>query len=125
MIRFGVTLNTDGSGYWSNVAKPVKCVGMSINYIDEDGEFGELIIGFDQNSWDCNEDGLIYTDKRFLAELKATLDDTGLNTEDLSYSEQGMQGEDYVSLDIGEKFLASFKEIAPEMYTKVYAQCNG
>jgi hypothetical protein len=125
MIKFGATLNTDGSGYWSNAVRAVKCTGLGITYINEEGDFGELTIGFDLSTWNPDVDGLIYTDNRFLSELRVALNEAGLDGEDVTYSEQGMQGDDYVSLDVGQKFLDSFKEIAPEMYTKVYTAVNG
>jgi hypothetical protein len=125
MIKFGTTLNTSGVGYWSNKAKAVKCVGINVNYISEDKDFGELTVGFDLSTWDVNKDGLIYTDPQFIKELRQALNEAGLAGADVSYSEQGMQGEDYVSLDVGKEFLDSFKEIAPELYASAYHKSNG
>jgi hypothetical protein len=53
-------------------------------------------------------EGLIYTDKGFMTELKALLEANGLDASDIGYSEQGMQGENYVSLDVGENFIGSW-----------------
>ena len=116
MIKFGVTLNTDGTGYWSGTAKAVKCERIAISYCNEEMDFGELRVYFDTDSWNVDEDGLIYTDEQFLAELKEALNDAALNASDVTYSEQGMQGEDYVSLDVGPKFIDSMMEIAPEEF---------
>jgi hypothetical protein len=125
MIKFGATLNTDGSGYWSNAVRAVKCTGLNLNYVSEEGDFGELTIGFDLSTWNPEEDGLIYTDRQFIKELRTALNEAGLAGDDVDYSEQGMQGDDYVSFDVGQKFIDSFKEIAPELYTKVYTAVNG
>ena len=112
-----VVLHTDGKrGLWSNVAKAVRIVDMKIGYIDDDFEpgkhptFGELRVYFDTDTWDVREDGLIYTDRGFLKELREFLDAHGLVGKDVSYSEQGMQGDDYVSLDVGGKFLKAWGE---------------
>lgn len=116
MIKFGATLNTDGSGYWSNVAKPVKCKGIDIGYINDEKDFGELCVYFDIATWDVDKDGLIYTDRQFIAELKEALIESGIDATSISYSEQGMQGDDYVSLDVGKEFIDSLMEIAPEVF---------
>ena len=55
-------------------------------------------------------DGLIYTDKDFIAELRMFLAQHGLPGDDVDYSEQGMQGDDYVSLDAGEEFVRAWAE---------------
>ena len=103
MIAFkDVVCNTNGKGYWSNVAQAVNVTGATVAYVNDEGDFGELRVYF--NNWDTNKLGLIYTDKQFMREFKAVLvtklgfTDTQLNK--LCYSEQGMQGDNYVSMDI-------------------------
>ena len=100
--------STVGDGYWSNVAKPVLITDMRVAYVSDEGDFGELRVYFDPKYWDVNVDGLIYTDTNFLAELREFLADQGLVGADVDYSEQGMQGNRYVSLDVGEAFLDSW-----------------
>ena len=105
-----VTFNTNGLGYWSRTAKAVRIVDMRINYVNDERDFGELCVYFNTEDWDVNKDGLIYTDKQFMQELKAFLDAHGLPSKDVSYSEQGMQGDDYVSCDIvSAKFLQAWE----------------
>jgi hypothetical protein len=105
-----VVLNTNGVGYWSNVAKPVtiKDMVLGTGMQDEDSIFGELQVYFDTSTWDVNVDGLIYTDRLFITELRTFLDSQGLPGADVSYSEQGMQGDDYVSLDAGTEFYTAW-----------------
>jgi len=104
-----VILNTDGKrGLWSNVARAVRIVDMQLGYESDEGDFGELRVHFDTETWNIYADGLIYTDRLFLKELRAFLDAHGLPGADVDYSEQGMQGVDYVSLDVEEKFLNSW-----------------
>lgn len=109
-----VIFNTNGSGLWSSEAKAVRIVDMQIGYVDdefsEDGtpDFGELRVYFDTETWDCDEDGLIYTDRQFMREMQEFLKAHGIAGDDVSYSEQGMQGDDYVSCDVGLEFFASW-----------------
>jgi hypothetical protein len=70
--------------------------------------FGELCVHFNTATWDTATDGLIYTDKQFMRELKELLTVQGYDASDVSYSEQGMQGDTYVSCDVGECFINSF-----------------
>ena len=79
MIKFGAVLDTDGSGYWSDVVKSVKCTGIEIAYINDERDFGELRVYFDTASWDVDTDGLIYTDRQFLVELKEALVEASIN----------------------------------------------
>jgi hypothetical protein len=104
-----VIFNTSGCGYWSRQQKAVRITDMRLGYVDEDKDFGELCVYFDTKTWDVNTDGLIYTDRQFQNDLRAFLNTHGLPGADVDYSEQGMQGDDYVSLDIGRKFLQAWE----------------
>ena len=112
-----VIFHTDGKrGLWSNVAKAVTITDMTLGRAtlwDDETEkdmFGELRVVFDTATWDTSKDGLIYTDRGFLKELQGFLDVHGLPGKDVSYSEQGMQGDDYVSLDAGHKFYKAWMQ---------------
>lgn len=109
MIVFETVLNTDGTSLWTNkVVKAVKVIGLDVPYINKEVTFGELRVYFDVATWNVYTDGLIYTDDGFEAELKSVLEEAGFDASDVSYSEQGMQSKEYVSLDVGEKFLDSW-----------------
>lgn len=95
-----VTFNTNGLGYWSRKVAAVEIVDMQVTYINDERDFGELRVYFNTQDWDVNTDGLIYTDKQFMQELQAFLNAQGLPGKAISYSEQGMQGDNYVSCDI-------------------------
>ena len=109
-----VILNTNGNGLWSDVERAVRIVDMVLDvgteYEDDKTIFGEFRVYFNTEDWDTAEDGLIYTDKGFLRELREFLDAHGLPGDDVCYSEQGMQGDDYVSLDAGTKFYNAWIE---------------
>jgi len=118
------TLHTEGSGLWSNRPTTVRITELSVPYITEDGEFGELWVHFNTDDWQPDRDGLIYTDPLFLMELDAYLTSIGLQGRDVGYSEQGMQGDNYVSCDVGKEFLDSWKKKYPEAYTRTFNELN-
>lgn len=103
-----VIFNTAGNGYWSGEERAVQITDMRLGYVSDELDFGELRVYFDTKTWDVNEHGLIYTDSLFKKQLREFLDRHGLPGSDVDYSEQGMQGDDYVSLDIGKKFLKAW-----------------
>lgn len=106
-----VVLHTAGNGLWSDEKRAVSIVNMVL------GRGVELMVYFDIETWNVEEHGLIYTDRLFLRELQEFLDLHGLPGKDVDYSEQGMQGDNYVSLDVGIQFAkvwAKKFEIDPE-----------
>ena len=102
-----VVFSTAGDGYWSNVSKDVEVTDMQLGYVSDEQDFGELRVYFDTDTWNVNKDGLIYTDSKFKQDLMQFVKQQGLVV-DLCYSEQGMQGDNYVSLDVGAEFLDSW-----------------
>ena len=102
---------TAGDGYWSDAIKKVRVTEMGI-YIANDEEYGDgdFYVLYDEATWNNDEDGLIYTDSAFIANvqdkmrdelLKMGVDDDTANelAGDISYSEQGMQDDGRVSCD--------------------------
>ena len=110
MIKFSSQFETAGDGYWSTRAKPVTVTHIALPYINDEQDFGELTVYFDP-SWNVKQDGLIYTDRLFLKQLRARLTEVGFAGADVDYSEQGMQGDNYVSLDVGKEFIDSWLDI--------------
>lgn len=105
--------HTGGNGYWSSAIKSVQVLRVELADIGEDGDFGELRAYFNTGDWDCNEEGLIYTDSVWINEFRALMRSLGFTrnaVNDITYSEQGMQGYDYVSMDVNEDFL---REVEP------------
>jgi hypothetical protein len=100
---------TDGNGYWSKSVKTVTINRVRLAYVNEEGDFGELRAYFDHKDWDTDTDGLIYTDMMWKHSFLTCMENVmGFGPDailDLSYSEQGMQGEDYVSMDVGPQFI--------------------
>ena len=112
MYKINATLNTAGDGYWSNKAKAVEITALQLAYTNDELDFGELCVFFNTATWNTAKDGLIYTDTQFMRELKELLTAKGFDASDVSYSEQGMQGDTYVSCDVGECFINTFMQNA-------------
>ena len=99
---------TNGSGLWSATEKFVSINRVRLAYLDDDGEFGELRAYFDPAEWDTDKDGLIYTDSAWMSGFRECMKTLGFSdeaVEDISYSEQGMQGDNFVSMDVGGDFI--------------------
>jgi len=120
------TLHTNGNGYWSNTAKAVDITALDLQYITNERDFGELCVHFNTATWDVDTDGLIYTDKLFKEELRAYLQTLGFTlaeANDVSYSEQGMQGDAYVSCDVGAVFINGLTRLDPAHVQAVWEEC--
>ena len=125
-MKIFTTLHTAGDGYWSNEAKDVDVAKLDLQYISNDKDFGELCVHFTTDSWDVNTDGLVYTDTQFLYELRVYLQTIGFTEAealDVQYSEQGMQGDNYVSLDVGEVFITALEMLDPAHVQAVFEEC--
>lgn len=105
----------DSSTYYfkgkpSNV--PILCFRIAETNIER--TFGELRVYFDTRVWDVERDGIIYGDPVWLSDLHQLLAEKyrfcgGIIDRvrgAITYSEAGMQGDNYVSLDVNESFLA-------------------
>jgi hypothetical protein len=101
---------TDGRGGWSGIARNIPVTSIEVSQIEGFGKpYGEMRVYFDTKTWNTRRDGLIYSDPMFICELRESLKEAGWdNVNDICYSEQGMQESDYVSLDVGHKFLENF-----------------
>ena len=120
------TLHTNGLGYWSRKATAVDVTKLDLQYINNERDFGELCVHFTQASWNTAIDGLIYTDKLFRTELRAylqTLGFTEAEANDVNYSEQGMQDEEYVSCDVGACFLSGLERLDESHLYTIWKEC--
>lgn len=106
--------HTDGTGLWTTFAKTVAVRRVVLfDNSDDLGDRGELRAYFDFEAWNIDETGLIYTDPRWIGEFRALMKTLGFSpmaVDDITYSEQGMQGRDFVSMDVGEVFM---RELEP------------
>lgn len=130
-MQIFTTLHTNGMGYWSRTATAVDITKLDLQYISNDKDFGELCVHFTTdelgcNCWDTATDGLIYTDKLFMNELRAYLQTIGFSeaeANDVSYSEQGMQGDEYVSCDVGAVFITGLERLDFAHVQAVFEEC--
>ena len=124
-MKVSLETKTDGSGRWSDCSASVTIIDLDIGYLNDEEEdeedrctFGELRAYFSPNDWAVSFRNLIYTDKMWLKTFRNQLAVIGFSksaVEDVDYSEQGMQGYDYVSMDVGKAFLDEwFAMIAKE-----------
>ena len=116
VIRIDTTIRTDGTSLWSPCGPTsVRITSLELFLYPHEPDYAELAVGFDGKSWDRTKDGLIYTDRGFEAGLGETLVAQGMPPEiarGARYSEQGMQGDCYVSFDVDRKFVKAFKALA-------------
>ena len=120
------TLHTNGGGYWSTKATAIDVTRLDLQYCTAERDFGELCVYFTSASWDTATDGLIYTDKLFMQELREYLVSLGFTRAEansVSYSEQGMQTDEYVSCDVGAEFIAGLERLDPDHVNSVVAEC--
>jgi len=105
MIKLNKFIKTSGKGYWSKNIKDVKI--SKIEWDDFKKGRDQLVkIYFTKKTWNINEDGLIYTDYEFLQALKNELitnysGDKYPDWNKLNYTEQGVQGANYISCILG------------------------
>lgn len=103
---------TNGKGLWSSEKRKVNCSSIKLYLIDDESfnekfGLGELRVYFSFKDWNTRNHGLIYTDPAWLKDLRDYLISIGFTSasvKSIDYSEQGMQGDDYVSLDTGKSF---------------------
>jgi hypothetical protein len=127
-MKVTINANTNGKGHWTEEERLVTIIRLeigysSLKYYPEDPFNGELRAyfepsGFMLGSWNVPGHGLIYTDKLWMKEFKAGLRQLGLSikaVQNVGYSEQGMQGDDYVSMDIGPTFYKSWLRLQAQL----------
>jgi hypothetical protein len=127
---------THGNGYWSNeeLKTTVKKINFEVAYFSEDSVTLYVEVFFSQREWNIETDGLIYTDTNWIKDfsknfVKLPEVKNLVKMKDIDYTEQGMQGDNYVSLSFsikGEKNMKEFfKRIGSELNTKVIYQVAG
>ena len=118
--NFKLTARTAGNGLWSNEDRKIVHSKAYLSFFDREEvnnfkrgnftniPFADFRVFFPKRYWDVNKHGLIYTDRQWIKDLRQGLSTLGFSpkaVKDVDYSEQGMQGDSYVSLHAGKKFL--------------------
>lgn len=103
----GVLIHALGFGYQSSDLYP------ELPYNGELRAFFEPS-GYTPDSWSVDGFGLVCGDKLWIREFKQALRELGLSikaVQNVKYSEISRQGENYVSLDIGQPFISSWNRL--------------
>lgn len=113
-----IICNTNGRGLWSADARAVRVnkVVVSVHNVEVNLHdfYPTLYVNVDayfpKKSWDTHTHGLIYTDSQWIKEFNQAMKAINplLFGSEVAYTEQGMQGEDYVSMAM---YLTSFPQI--------------
>jgi len=110
----GIVTKTFCNGLWSDEERKVKLKEASVRWADpETPGYGELRVRFDTKTWNPDRHGLIYTDRNWIKDLRKILMKKGFSKKAVSgldYTEQGMQGDDYVSIDTTKAFLTEWRD---------------
>lgn len=120
-------LHTCGNGCWSNIMKSVQVSKVKLRVSVDDPEqdilstnsYYELKVFFTKKTWDLEKHGLIYTDELFIKELRKWFKNIGLLGY-VYYTEQGMQGDNYVSCDVDKKFVKSWIKAGHKIDKEIY-----
>ncbi len=108
--------STGGDGFWTRHVGVTRITRLELAYVANDGRFGELRAHLDPASWDSERLDVVYTDRTWLAAFRLLLETLGFSSAEaarVNYSEAGMQGDDYVSMDVTEPFLEAWKARLP------------
>lgn len=94
-----------GNGFWSyeNKKTTVKKITFEVGYFTGDSVTLYAKVFFTQKEWNIEKDGLIYTDTNWIKDfnknfVKLPEVKNLVKMKDIDYTEQGMQGDNYVSL---------------------------
>jgi hypothetical protein len=116
MKKLIMSCTTNGVGLWSSESnKEVQgCMYFTLLKTESDGEVygGTATFHFSKEDWDVDKYGLIYTDEGFLDSIHNKLKEAGFEKyQEINYSEQGMQGDDYVDFDASIEIVNEAKQL--------------
>lgn len=131
---FKAVAKTAGNGYWSRDIRKVIHSKAELclwdNQLDDyvnlniPIKFCEMRVYFPKKNWDVTKHGLIYTDPQWIKDFRASLVLLGFSANsvrNVDYTEQGMQGDNYVSLYVNSAFIKKAFKLKPRDFFKI---CN-
>jgi len=111
--------HTDGMGLWSKAERAVSTSRIKLKIwkiYEYSGLYVTLDVYFPRKSWNTEKHGLIYTDDKWLAEFRkqfaVEFPKLAWLAKNIDYTEQGMQGDSYVSLEFCLKTMKQIKRFA-------------
>ena len=125
-IKNPIVCKTDGKGLWSEDARTITIRRIEIDYMTPDFDFADTTdsdglyivtdsdlyvtfrVYFTKKDWNIHKHGFIYTDNSFIRDLRKQMNAlpmfrgifTTRGDAAVDYTEQGMQGENYVSVAV-------------------------
>ena len=116
MKKLTLSGTTNGVGFWSSESNKEVQGCMYFNLLEShlNGEVfgGRAEFRFSKEDWDVDKYGLIYTDEGFLDSIHNKLREVGFKKyQEINYSEQGMQGDDYVDFDASIEIVNEAKQL--------------
>lgn len=117
-LKCSFSAKLSGDGYWSDQPKgkivKVKNIIFEIpfDYLEDEDLFDMVYVWvfFNKSTWNVEKHGLIYTDTNFEYDVRKNLSKLGFSkslVKSLSYTEQGMQMDDCVSMEFIHKDAAN------------------
>lgn len=106
----GTVCNTNGKGFWTGQKRAVGIKHIELNYVNDEKDYGHVLAFFRAHDWNTERHSLIYTDPKFLADFRKFCNSIGLPGRDVDYTEMGAQGNTYVSLGVGKKFIKAWEK---------------
>lgn len=106
--------HTGGDGHWSNAKRKVVHKKLELIVSDDAGSnYSSLRVYFLKKYWNTEDHGLIYTDGLWIKEFLDQLEKIGFNLNKTKkskvvYSEQGLQGDNFVDLDVEDFFVNQY-----------------
>jgi hypothetical protein len=123
-MKVSIITNTNGKGPNTTDSKSILISELGFGFKSTDlypelpfnGELRAYFdpCGFTDNSWSVLADGYICGDRQWIREFKNALKAHGFSikaVQSIKYSSLDRQGENYVSLDIGQTFFSSWNRL--------------
>jgi len=123
-LKTPMLCQTNGDGYWSGTNRTVATtkVEIEVGEIEFSLHRGTVFLPvhikafFPKRSWDTDKHGLIYTDslwlKDFRKQFAKQFPSLAWAANKIDYTEQGMQGDNYVSLEFALKSLPAMRKFS-------------
>lgn len=133
-MKVDIKANTNGKGRFTDEERMVQITSLaigysSLTYYPEDPFKGELRAyfnpsGFTVGSWNVDGHGLIVGDRLWIKEFKAGLREVGFSikaAQNVKYNEKELQGNNYVSLEVGPTFYKSWQRLKTKLERQAVA----